>query len=116
MAVKTPALKFGKRKAARTRAGTAVLFGRALVGNEEARGDLRDAFASGRKAYARGSDRRGRPDVNAFLEDRKARKEARNAATSLRPAVAAAVVGGAVAVVAVKARRDQADQPLPSQA
>lgn len=119
-------LKFGKRKAVRSRAGTAVLFGRALVGNEEARGDLRDAVASGRKAYARGSDRRGRPDVSAFLEDRKARKEARSAATSLRdairvarrtrekpksskgPALAVAAAAGAATVVAVKARRGQA--------
>ena len=52
-------LRLGKRKAERTPAGTAVLYGRALAGNEEARDDLREAYAAARKAYTRSSDRRG---------------------------------------------------------
>jgi len=80
-------LKLGKRKAERIPAGTAVLYGRALVGNAEARDDLRDAYASARKAYARSSDRRGRPDIGALFEDRKARREAGKASASLREAL-----------------------------
>ena len=91
MAVKRKAarasFKLGKHRAARTRAGTAVLYGRALVGNKQAREELRDAYTSARKAYARSSDRRGRPDIGALLEDRKSRKEAHNAASSLREAM-----------------------------
>ena len=79
--------KFGKRRAERTRAGTAVLYGQALVGNEQARDDLRQAYASARKAYARSSDRRGRPDIAALFEDRKARKEAGKASAKLREAL-----------------------------
>lgn len=80
-------LKLGKRKVERTPAGTAVLYGRALIGNEEARNDLREAYASARKAYSRSSDRRGRPDIEALLKDRKARREAGKAASSLREAL-----------------------------
>ena len=80
-------LKLGKRRVARSRAGTAVLYGKALAGNQQARKDLRGAYTSARKAYARSSDRRGRPDIGALLEDRKARKEAHKAASSLREAL-----------------------------
>ncbi len=79
--------RFGKRRAERTRAGTVVLYGQALVGNEQARDDLRQAYASARKAYARSSDRRGRPDLVALLDDRRARREAGKAASSLREAM-----------------------------
>ena len=92
MAIKRKAAKSGfkrgKRKAERTPAGTAVLYGQALVGNAQAREELRDALASARKAYRRSSDRRGRPDLGALFEDRKARKEAGNAVTSVRHGVA----------------------------
>jgi hypothetical protein len=80
-------LKLGRRKAERTPAGTAVLYGRALVGNQEARDDLREAYASARKAYARSSDRRGRPDIGALIDDRKARRDAGKAASSLQEAL-----------------------------
>jgi hypothetical protein len=80
-------LKLSRRKAERTPVGTVVLYGRALVGNEEARDELRDAYASARKAYARSADRRGRPNVGTLIEDRKARREAGRAAASLREAL-----------------------------
>ena len=80
-------LKLGKRRAERTPAGTAVLYGQALAGNERAREDLRKAFASARKAYSRTSDRRGRPDIGALIEDRKAQREAGKAVAQLREAL-----------------------------
>ncbi len=46
-----------------------------------------DAYASARKAYSRSADRRGRPDLGALLDDRKARRETGNAASSLRTAL-----------------------------
>lgn len=79
--------KLGKRRVQRSPVGTAVYFSRALVGNEAARDDLRTAYASARKAYVRSSDRRGRPDIMALFDDRKARREAGKAATALRAAL-----------------------------
>lgn len=81
------AFKLGRRRAVRTPAGTAVLYGQALVGNQQAREDLRGAYASARKAYVRTTDWRGRPDIGALLEDRKARKETGKAVSSLRHAL-----------------------------
>lgn len=122
----------GRRKAARTRTGTAVMFGRALVGNDRAREELRDAYSSARKAYRRGSDRRGRPDLGALLHDRKAQREAGNAAASVRsalqianrsrekpssrkgPAIAAVAVAGATAVALNKGLRAKALAPFSS--
>jgi len=104
------AFRFGKRRAVRTPAGTAVLYGHALVGNQQARRDLRGAYKSARKAYARTTDWRGRPDIGALLEDRKARKETGKAVSSLREAFQIAGrtrkkqksrKGPAIAVVAV---------------
>jgi hypothetical protein len=121
-------LKLSKRKAVRTPAGTAVLYGQALVGNEKAREELRDALGSARKAYRRSSDGRGRPDLGSLLQDRKARREAGNAAASFQQAlrtagrkrkkpksvkgpvlVVAAVAGTGTAVAVAKHRRDQSD-------
>jgi hypothetical protein len=124
--------KVGRRRAARTRTGTAVMFGRALIGNERAREELRDAYSSARKAYRRGSDRRGRPDLAALLQDRKAQREAGNAAASVRsalqianrsrekpssrkgPAIAAVAVAGASAVALNKNLRAKALAPFSS--
>jgi hypothetical protein len=118
-------LKLGRRKAERTPAGTVVLYGQALVGNEDARDELRDAYTAARKAYARSADRSGRPNVGTLIEDRKARREAGNAAASLRealqiagrrrkkpksskaPVVAVIALAGAGTAIAVKANRDQ---------
>jgi hypothetical protein len=80
-------LKLGRHKVKRTPAGTAVLYGQALVGNEAARDELGDAYAAARKAYARSSDRRGRPDLGALLEDRKAQRDAGKAVRALRRAL-----------------------------
>jgi hypothetical protein len=80
-------LKLGRRKAKRTPAGTVVLYSKALVGNADARSELQEAYASARKAYRRSSDKRGRPDLAALLQDRKASKEAGNALDSLRQAL-----------------------------
>jgi hypothetical protein len=80
-------LKLSRNKVKRTPAGTAVLYGRALVGNEGARDELRDAYTAARKAYSRSSNRSGRPDLAALLQDRKASKEAGNALSSLRQAL-----------------------------
>lgn len=111
--------RIGKRKAARTPAGTAVFYVKALVVNERARNSLRDAIASARKVYDRSSDRRGRVNLAALLDDRKARREGQNALASLRtalqiadknrkqpksakgPAVAVIVVAGAGTALAV---------------
>jgi len=57
------------------------------VGNQQARRDLRGAYTSARSAYARTTDRRGRPHIGALLEDRKARKETGKAVSSLREAL-----------------------------
>ena len=54
-------LKLGRRKVERTPAGTVALYGQALVGNREAREELRDALTSARKAYRRSAGRGGRP-------------------------------------------------------
>lgn len=128
-------LKAGKRKAVRTPAGTVALYGRALVGDDQARADLRKAYAAARKAYDRSSNRRGRPDLGALLQDRKARREAGNAVASLQQAlrtagrkrrkprsakgpvvVAVAVAGTGAAAAAAKHRRDQATAGTEAQA
>ena len=87
------AFRLGRRRAIRTPAGTAVLYGQALVGNQQARKDLRGAYTSARKAYARTADWRGRPDIGALFEDRKARKETGKALSSLREALKVAEPG-----------------------
>jgi hypothetical protein len=122
-------LKLGRRKAERTPAGTAVLYGRALVGNEGAREELRDAYSSARKAYRRSSDRSGRPDLVALLGDRKASREASNALTSLKralriaerkrkkpksakgPAIAVIAVAGAGTALAVSKKKSANEAP-----
>ena len=60
---------------------------KALAGNQQARAELSDAYQSARKAYARSADRSGRPNIVTLLDDRKAKKEAGNAVTSLRHAL-----------------------------
>ena len=80
-------LKLGRRKVERTKPATAFFYAQALVGNAEARAELADAGRSARKAYRRSSDRRGRPDLVALLDDRKAKREAGNAVASLRSAL-----------------------------
>ena len=122
-------LKLGKRKVERTPAGTVALYAQALVGNREAREELRDAMTSARKAYRRSAGRGGRPNLVALLQDRKASREAGNALASLQqalrtagrkrkkprsakgPAAAVVVVAGTGAAIAIaKQRQDKQDQ------
>ena len=122
-------LKLGRRKVERTPAGTVVLYGQALVGNREAREELRDAATSARKAYRRSAGRSGRPNLVTLLQDRKASREAGNALASLQqalrtagrkrkkprsakgPAAVVVVVAGTGAAIAVaKQRQDKQDQ------
>jgi hypothetical protein len=80
-----------KKKAAKAGAG-AVAAGKAvrsneyvqrIVGDEELRDNLRTAFDSARKAYSRIN---GKGAVKALTEDKKTRKELKEAASSLREA------------------------------
>jgi hypothetical protein len=81
-----------KKKAAKAGAG-AVAAGKAvrsndyvqrLVEDEELRDNLRTAFQSAKKAYARMAN--GKSPVKALTEDKKTQKELREAASSLRSA------------------------------
>jgi hypothetical protein len=81
-----------KKKAAKAGAG-AVAAGKAARSNEyvqrvvedaELRENLRDAFQSARKAYARMSNRKG--PAKALMDDRKVRRELKDASSSLREA------------------------------
>jgi hypothetical protein len=57
---------------------------RRLVEDEELRENLRDAYRSAKKAYARVSN--GKGPAKALIDDRKVHKELRSAAESLRDA------------------------------
>ena len=81
-----------KKKAAKA-AGGAYAAGRAarsnpyvqqLIDDDELRDNLRTAYASARKAYARMSN--GKGPVKALTDDKKTQKELRAAASSLRDA------------------------------
>lgn len=81
-----------KKQAAKAGAG-AVAAGKAvkdnpyvqrIVEDEELRENVRTAFESARKAYARMSN--GKGPVKALTEDKKTQKQLREAATSLRDA------------------------------
>jgi hypothetical protein len=81
-----------KKQAAKAGAG-AVAAGKAvkdnpyvrrIVADEELRENVRTAFESARKAYARMSN--GKGPVKALTEDKKTQKQLREAATSLRDA------------------------------
>jgi hypothetical protein len=81
-----------KKRAAKAGAG-AVAAGKAvrsndyvqrLIDDEELRDNLRTAFQSARKAYARMAN--GKGPVKALTEDKKTQKELRAAASSLRSA------------------------------
>jgi hypothetical protein len=96
-------LKLGKRRVKRTPAGTAVLYGKALVGNEEARGELRDAIRSARKAYDRGSDKEaGRAAQSLSRALRIAGRKREKPKSAKGPAIAIAAAAGAGAAVAAR--------------
>jgi hypothetical protein len=81
-----------KKKAAKAGAGT-MAAGQAVRSNEyvqrlvedsDLRENLRDAYESARKAYARMANRKG--PAKAIMDDRKTQRELKEAASSLREA------------------------------
>ncbi len=74
-----------KKKAAREKAesavGTARPYVQRLIEDEELRDNLREAYESGRNAYARASDAKRPSDM---LDDKKLQKELRNASEAMR--------------------------------
>ena len=108
-------LHLGRRRAKRTRAGTVVLYGQALVGNREARDELRRAVTSARKAYSRGSDKEvGRAARSLSRALRIAERKREKPRSARGPALAAVAVAGAGAAVAVKRSRSSPEQqPVP---
>ena len=96
-------LKFSKRRAKRTPAGTVVLYGKALVGDSEAREELRSAVQSARKAYTRGSDKEaGRAAQSLSRALRIAGRKREKPKSAKGPAIAIAAAAGAGAAVAAK--------------
>jgi hypothetical protein len=119
MAVKTKAakggLRFGRRKFKRTPAGTAVLYGRALVGDKEAREELQSAAASARKAYKRGSDKEaGRAAQSLSRALRIAGRKREKPRSAKGPAIALAAAAGAGAAVAAKKKAASGTEPQSS--
>ncbi len=115
MAVKTGVakggLRFGRRKVKRTPVGTAMLYGQALIGNQEARGELQDAATAARKAYRRGSDKeagRAAQSLTRALQIAGRKREKPRSAKG--PAIAIAAVAGVGAAVAVKKKADSAPE------
>ena len=84
MAAKKKAAKAGAGAVAAGKAARSNPYVQRLAEDEELRDNLRTAFNSARKAYARMSN--GKGPVKAVTEDKKTQKELRQAATSLREA------------------------------
>ena len=84
MAAKKKAAKAGAGAYAAGKAVRSNEYVQRLVEDEELRDNLRNAFESARKAYARMSN--GKGPVKAVTEDKKVQSELREAATSLKDA------------------------------
>jgi hypothetical protein len=84
MAAKKRAAKAGSGAVAAGKAVRSNVYVQRMVEDEELRDNLRSAFESARKAYARMSN--GKSPVRAVTEDKKTQKELREAAASLREA------------------------------
>jgi hypothetical protein len=84
MAAKKRAAKAGSGAVAAGQAVRSNPYVQRLVEDDELRDNLRTAFESARKAYARMAN--GKGPVKAVTEDKKTQKELRQAATSLREA------------------------------
>ena len=84
MAAKKKAAKAGAGAYAAGKAVRSNTYVQRLVEDEELRDNLRNAFDSARKAYARMSN--GKGPVKAVTEDKKVQRELREAATSLKDA------------------------------
>lgn len=111
MAVKARAAKggwkFGKRRVKRTPVGTAVLYGQALVGNKEARDELRDAATAARKAYRRGSDKEAGRAAQSLTRALQIAERKREKPRSVKgPAIAIAAAATAGVAVAAKKKAD----------
>ena len=85
MAAKKQAAKYGAGAVAAGRAARGNPYVQRVMEDDELRENLRTAFDSTRKAYARMSNGRG-PATKALLDDKKVQKELKEAATSLREA------------------------------
>jgi adenylosuccinate synthase len=83
MAAKKKAAKAGAGAVAAGKAVRSNEYVRRLVEDEELRENLRTAYQSARKAYARID---GKGPVKALTEDKKTKKELKEAASSLREA------------------------------
>jgi adenylosuccinate synthase len=84
MAVTGKAAKAGAGAYAAGQAARNNIYVQRLVEDEDLRDNLRTAFESARKAYARMSN--GKGPAKALMEDKKVQRELREAATSLRDA------------------------------
>jgi hypothetical protein len=84
MAAKKKAAKAGAGAVAAGKAARSNPYVQRIAEDDELRDNLRTAFESARKAYARMSN--GKGPVKAVTEDKKTQKELRQAAASLREA------------------------------
>ena len=84
MAAKKKAVKAGAGAYAAGKAVRSNTYVQRLVEDDELRDNLRNAFDSARKAYARMSN--GKGPVKAVTENKKVQKDLREAATSLKDA------------------------------
>jgi hypothetical protein len=84
MAAKGKAAKAGAGAYAAGKAARENQYVQRLVEDDELRDNLRTAYESARKAYARMSN--GKGPAKALMEDKKVQKELREAATSLKDA------------------------------
>ena len=84
MAVTGKAAKAGAGAYAAGKAARDNIYVQRLVEDQDLRDNLRTAYESARKAYARMSN--GKGPTKALMEDKKVQRELREAATSLRDA------------------------------
>ena len=120
MAAKTKAAKAGAGAYAAGKAVRSNTYVQRLVEDDELRDNLRNAFDSARKAYARMSN--GKGPVKAVTENKKVQKDLREAATSLKDAAESlrdgkkkkrrkgrllliAIIGGGIALAASEGLR-----------
>jgi adenylosuccinate synthase len=120
MAAKKKAVKAGAGAYAAGKAVRSNTYVQRLVEDEELRDNLRNAFDSARKAYARMSN--GKGPLKAVTENKKVQKDLREAATSLKDAAESlrdgkkkkrrkgrllliAIIGGGIALAASEGLR-----------
>ena len=120
MAAKKKAVKAGAGAYAAGKAVRSNTYVQRLIEDDELRDNLRNAFDSARKAYARMSN--GKGPVKAVTENKKVQKDLREAATSLKDAAESlrdgkkkkrrkgrllllAIIGGGIALAASEGLR-----------